>query len=48
METKRDTRETIETDYRYAAVDALLDLVLEGQITVEEVKEEYRKEFLDG
>lgn len=43
----RDTRETVEEDYRYAAVDAMLDLMLEGAMTLEEVKEDYEHEFGD-
>lgn len=45
--SERNTREAVETDYRYDATNALLDLMLAGEVSLEEVKEEYRREFID-
>lgn len=44
-EVVRDTREKVEDDFRYDCTNALLDLVLKGEITLEQVKEDYLHHF---
>lgn len=45
--SERDTRESVELDYRYDSTNALLDLMLAGEMTLEEVKEAYAEDFGD-
>lgn len=45
---ERDTRETVEADYRYMISDALLDSMLAGELTADEALEQYKQETDDA
>lgn len=39
---ERTTRETVEEDYKYLAFDVLIDMALEGTVTLEEAIDSYK------